>query len=385
MKDNCESWKRDRKLPKDSKMPNFSIVENDGDKPMKAENKWASSKTKSINGSTLSLHILAFENSVEIENGQNCENDAKKLKPKTIAETFKVNLKNLFEIPRQQQDDDRYSVPEISQFCATQQLLNPNQLTGIEKCAIITHQFKIPKDSSKSVCQETPKFFDLTENAIQWSIRVSPNGYRSERGVGLQVMYHGNRNVTARFDFEIGRKKEENANEIEFFVNKETTRFRFSPHDMTSLTFSNFLSYRAFSNPAYKLLPPEILTLRVKAVYFFDVDAANAPKPPLNGQNVVTLIVGNKEIENIPALPLKKCSKVFFEKLEDPTITHLHFGNLNPDYIDIILAYIFEKDTFYEFLKSHPNDKKLQEYAEKLQMDELMMLLTRCHVYASNE
>uniref|UniRef100_A0A914Q8S2 Uncharacterized protein n=1 Tax=Panagrolaimus davidi TaxID=227884 RepID=A0A914Q8S2_9BILA len=302
VKDNRESWNWNRKLSKDSKMPNFAVVENNGDKLMKVENEWKSSKTKNNNGSTFSLHISAFKNSVEIENGQNYENDAKKLKPKTIAETFEVNLKNSFEIPRQQEDDDTYCEPEISQFRAGQRLLNPNQLTRIEKCVIITHQFKIPKDPSKSVSQETPKFFDLTEKAIQWSIRVSPNGYRSERGIGLQILYHGNRNVTARFGFEIGRKKEENANEIEFFANKETTRFRFSPNDMTSLTFSNFLSYRAFSNPAYKLLPPEILTLRVKAFYFFDVEAANAPKEPLKGQSVVTLIVGDKQIQNVSYL-----------------------------------------------------------------------------------
>uniref|UniRef100_A0A914PQU8 BTB domain-containing protein n=1 Tax=Panagrolaimus davidi TaxID=227884 RepID=A0A914PQU8_9BILA len=151
---------------------------------------------------------------------------------------------------------------------------------------------------------------------------------------------------------------------------------------MTSLTFSNFLSYRAFSNPAYKLLPPEILTLRIKAFYFIDIEAANAPKEPLKGQSVVTLIVGDKQIQNVSALPLKKCSKVFFEKLEVPTVTHLHFGNLDPVYVEIILAYIFGKDSFNEFLKHNPNDKKLQEYAEKFQIDELMMLLTRRHVHA---
>uniref|UniRef100_A0A914Q1C9 Uncharacterized protein n=1 Tax=Panagrolaimus davidi TaxID=227884 RepID=A0A914Q1C9_9BILA len=93
MKDNRESWNWNRKLSKDSKMPNFDVVEKDGDKLLKAENEWKSSKAKKNNGSILSLHISACEDSVEAENEQNCENDAKKLKPKTIAETFKVNLK----------------------------------------------------------------------------------------------------------------------------------------------------------------------------------------------------------------------------------------------------------------------------------------------------
>uniref|UniRef100_A0A914PU19 Uncharacterized protein n=1 Tax=Panagrolaimus davidi TaxID=227884 RepID=A0A914PU19_9BILA len=117
MKD--KSW--NRKFSKDSKMPNFSVVKNVGDKLLKAENEWKSSKTKNNNGSTLSLHISAFENSVEAENGQNCENDAKKLKPKTIAETFKVDLKNSFEIPRQQENEEA-KTPEVAEYHAFQQL-----------------------------------------------------------------------------------------------------------------------------------------------------------------------------------------------------------------------------------------------------------------------
>uniref|UniRef100_A0A914QVX7 Uncharacterized protein n=1 Tax=Panagrolaimus davidi TaxID=227884 RepID=A0A914QVX7_9BILA len=128
MKD--KSW--NRKFSKDSKMPNFSVVENDGDKLLKTENEWKSSKAKNNNGSILSLHISAFENSVEAEIGQNYENDAKKLKQQTIAKTFKFDLMNSFEFPRQQENEE-VKTPEVAEYHASQQLDDDFKLVNTKK------------------------------------------------------------------------------------------------------------------------------------------------------------------------------------------------------------------------------------------------------------
>uniref|UniRef100_A0AC35FZ40 Uncharacterized protein n=1 Tax=Panagrolaimus sp. PS1159 TaxID=55785 RepID=A0AC35FZ40_9BILA len=130
MKMNDKSW--NRKFSKDSKMPNFAVVEKDGDKLLKAENEWKSSKTKNNNGNTLLLHISAFENSVEAENKQKCKNDAKKLKSKTIAESFQFGLMNPFEIPRQQ-DNEKAKTPEVAEYHASQQLEDGFKLVNYMK------------------------------------------------------------------------------------------------------------------------------------------------------------------------------------------------------------------------------------------------------------
>uniref|UniRef100_A0A914YZ66 ubiquitinyl hydrolase 1 n=1 Tax=Panagrolaimus superbus TaxID=310955 RepID=A0A914YZ66_9BILA len=96
-------------------------------------------KSKSANNSTLSLHIAAYENSVEDKTDSNgSKRDDSKSKSEKTALIKKWNtskqgfidsllfIQNPFEFPRQQEDEDNYD-PEVMQFKASQRLLNPNE------------------------------------------------------------------------------------------------------------------------------------------------------------------------------------------------------------------------------------------------------------------
>uniref|UniRef100_A0A914YVY7 RNA helicase n=1 Tax=Panagrolaimus superbus TaxID=310955 RepID=A0A914YVY7_9BILA len=89
--------------------------------------------SKLINRSTLSLHIAAYENSVENSNNENDDfGKLSKSNKKTSGKTWK-NIRSIFtgqthdsfEFPRQQENQS--SKPEVMQFKASQKLLNPNQ------------------------------------------------------------------------------------------------------------------------------------------------------------------------------------------------------------------------------------------------------------------
>uniref|UniRef100_A0A914R955 Uncharacterized protein n=1 Tax=Panagrolaimus davidi TaxID=227884 RepID=A0A914R955_9BILA len=86
------------------------------------------------NNSTLSLHIAAYENSSEAVASDlfDGKNNEEKFETKNIKQSFLVStfvVQNPFEFPRQQNDNAVPSEPEVSQFKASQKLLNPNKST----------------------------------------------------------------------------------------------------------------------------------------------------------------------------------------------------------------------------------------------------------------
>uniref|UniRef100_A0AC34F694 Uncharacterized protein n=1 Tax=Panagrolaimus sp. ES5 TaxID=591445 RepID=A0AC34F694_9BILA len=102
-------------------------------------NKKERKKSPSVNKSTLSLHIAAYENSIEDGNNSDVE-EKKQQKIVKTSENGKGILKVppgffisfppglTFEIPRQQEEGAlTKNTPEISQFKASQKLLNPNK------------------------------------------------------------------------------------------------------------------------------------------------------------------------------------------------------------------------------------------------------------------
>uniref|UniRef100_A0A914PSE9 Uncharacterized protein n=1 Tax=Panagrolaimus davidi TaxID=227884 RepID=A0A914PSE9_9BILA len=149
--DNIDGRENPSHLNKPSKISNFSNLINDKTENEESKKPWKeNSYSNTISGSTLSLHIAAYENSVETDSFNGSKNqDLQKGKFDSIknekqiftAGTFVIE--NTFEFPRQENEGAK--VPEVSKFKASQRLQNPNKASkkGFRTCEADTMDSEI--------------------------------------------------------------------------------------------------------------------------------------------------------------------------------------------------------------------------------------------------
>uniref|UniRef100_A0AC34G283 Uncharacterized protein n=1 Tax=Panagrolaimus sp. ES5 TaxID=591445 RepID=A0AC34G283_9BILA len=119
--------------------------------------------SKSANNSTLSLHIAAYENSIEVSPKEFNEKENAKtslIKTKQIFTDSAPTIKHPFEFSRQQENQNN-SKPEMMQFKASQRLLNPNE-SGVISSASATNS-STSSSSSLSTMEEESVCKDLSE------------------------------------------------------------------------------------------------------------------------------------------------------------------------------------------------------------------------------
>uniref|UniRef100_A0A914PZ68 Tc1-like transposase DDE domain-containing protein n=1 Tax=Panagrolaimus davidi TaxID=227884 RepID=A0A914PZ68_9BILA len=149
---------------------------------------------KDMTSSTLSLHIDAFEKSIESKTDSSCESSIKNsITPLTSA---------IFEFPRQQNADAR--APEVSSFRSSQRLLNPN-----------AESFAEFSDRRISVAKRL-RLVSLLNNGESLSsaariLGISITGARYARDRILQTGSVGNRKAASRVsqEYETNRFIEE--------------------------------------------------------------------------------------------------------------------------------------------------------------------------------
>uniref|UniRef100_A0AC34FDH6 Uncharacterized protein n=1 Tax=Panagrolaimus sp. ES5 TaxID=591445 RepID=A0AC34FDH6_9BILA len=139
-------WNKGKKLPSDY----LSIRDLSDKEKIKEE------RDSNVNSSTLSLHIAAYENSIEASNDTLNEEECLKMKnAKQIFINSSVSfVQNPFEIPRQQENQN--IKPEVMQFKASQKLLNHNlSETRISVSATTTR--RINSATQTEPCQQYPE------------------------------------------------------------------------------------------------------------------------------------------------------------------------------------------------------------------------------------
>uniref|UniRef100_A0A914QSK6 Uncharacterized protein n=1 Tax=Panagrolaimus davidi TaxID=227884 RepID=A0A914QSK6_9BILA len=112
-----------------------NLSSNLGNNDFEKEDELKKENISTINGSTLSLHIAAYEKIVEdsssnLVNGTKEQSSKQIKKEKDTKQIFsgsKFVIQNPFEFPRQQENGRSQQEPETGQFRASQRLFNPNR------------------------------------------------------------------------------------------------------------------------------------------------------------------------------------------------------------------------------------------------------------------
>uniref|UniRef100_A0AC34FBY3 Uncharacterized protein n=1 Tax=Panagrolaimus sp. ES5 TaxID=591445 RepID=A0AC34FBY3_9BILA len=137
---NLQSKKHLNSWQKSSKSSDLLNADYDSERKEKLK------KLKGVNNSTLSLHIAAYENTMEVDS--NDSDDAEKGEALSLVKKWRTSnnfvnsaiIENQFEFPRQQKD--RANRPSVMQFSASQRLNNPNETEA-------NSQSKPPCDDAK--------------------------------------------------------------------------------------------------------------------------------------------------------------------------------------------------------------------------------------------
>uniref|UniRef100_A0A914QUB3 Uncharacterized protein n=1 Tax=Panagrolaimus davidi TaxID=227884 RepID=A0A914QUB3_9BILA len=129
--ENLQSWNRSSGLSLNTSNSNNNVDDENAKKNWKK-------KSPGTNNSTLSLHIAAYENLIETnESFDDGKNNSLIAKPTADSSFF---IQNPFEFLRQQ--NEKITEPQVSQFRASQRILNPN----VGSSSV----FSMPSDSSEN-------------------------------------------------------------------------------------------------------------------------------------------------------------------------------------------------------------------------------------------